>query len=67
MDTAAIARKSLHATTDIESGTTLTADHVQITRPVDGLQPNRYDDVLGRRLAESLALGDPITEEVLLD
>ena len=64
-DTASVARKSLHATTDIKAGTTLTVDHVEITRPANGLPPNRYEDVLGQRLAESLAAGDPILGEIL--
>jgi N-acetylneuraminate synthase/N,N'-diacetyllegionaminate synthase len=65
MDTAFIARKSLHATTDIETGTALTTDHIEISRPANGLQPGRYEQILGRRLSESLTSGDPITDEVL--
>ena len=64
-NTAFVVRKSLHASDRIEAGTTLTADHVEITRPCDGLQPGRYSDVLGRRLNEPLDPGEPITEEVL--
>jgi N-acetylneuraminate synthase/N,N'-diacetyllegionaminate synthase len=67
MDTAFIARKSLHATTDIEAGTTLTAEHIEITRPVNGLQPEQYKDIIGQRLTESLAAGDPITEEIITE
>jgi N-acetylneuraminate synthase/N,N'-diacetyllegionaminate synthase len=65
IDTAFVARKSLHAMIDIEAGTTLTTAHIEITRPANGLQPGRFGDILGRRLTESLAPGDPITEEVL--
>lgn len=67
IDTAFIARKSLHATTDIKAGTTITSDHIEITRPANGLQPGRYEDILGYRLSESLAPGDPITDEVLTE
>jgi N-acetylneuraminate synthase/N,N'-diacetyllegionaminate synthase len=67
MDTASIARKSLHATTDVEAGTALTTDHIEITRPANGLQPGRYEEVLGCCLSESLSSGDPITDEVLAE
>jgi len=67
MDTAFIARKSLHARRDIEEGTTLSEADVEITRPADGLKPDAYERVLGRTIGETLAAGDPITRGVFPD
>ena len=59
------ARKSLHAATDIQSGTALTESHITILRPGDGLSPALYDDVLGRQITQYIPRGEPILETVL--
>jgi len=62
MDTAFIARKSLHARRDIAVGTVLSEADVEITRPADGLEPDAYQRVVGRVVDKRLESGDPITE-----
>ena len=65
-ETAFVARKSLHAARQIEAAEPLTKDDIEITRPADGLKPAAYERVLGRKLAEPLKPGEPITDESLI-
>jgi len=60
-----VARKSLHAATDLESGTILTESHLKIVRPADGLSPREYQAVLGKRISNPLSADDPLREEDL--
>jgi len=60
-----VSRKSLHAATDLEAGTTLSESHIKIARPADGLSPREYIEILGKTLENSLSDGEPITTEDL--
>ena len=50
--------KSLVASCDIPSGTEISAAMVQIQSPGQGLQPNRLNDLIGRKLPINKAKGD---------
>jgi N-acetylneuraminate synthase len=50
--------KSLVATRPISAGEVLTADSVAVRSPGRGLQPNFYDDLLGRKAKRNMAMGD---------
>jgi sialic acid synthase SpsE len=62
---AAVARKSVVAARDIESGTALTEDMLTIRRPGTGLSPDSRPNLIGRRLSTSIKAGTPITKDVL--
>jgi N-acetylneuraminate synthase len=53
-------RKSLVARRDIAAGTEITAAHLTCKRPADGLEPQWFDRVLGRRAARDIAADEQI-------
>lgn len=65
LENRSVARKSLHAATDIQSGTTLSESHITILRPGDGLSPALYDSVLETQVTEDIPKGKPILETAL--
>lgn len=54
-------RKGLHAAVNIDSGTEITDDHIDVLRPPTGLSPRQYDEVIGSHSATDIASGEPIT------
>ncbi len=61
-------RKALMAGADISAGTTITPEMVYAMRPqqyAGGLPSERYESILGRRVARALKKYDPITDDVL--
>lgn len=56
-----VARKSIHATRDLESGTELTTADIKIVRPARGLSPRKYREVLGRKTIQPIPENEPIT------
>jgi len=61
----AVVRRTLHAATDIATGTALTSELVAVVRPSDGLTPDLLPAVLGRVTRLDLQEGDPITWDVV--
>jgi len=55
-------RKSLHATSDLPSGTRLEPDHLEALRPATGISPRYYERVLGATTTAFAAAGEPLTE-----
>ncbi|NOT48002.1 MAG: N-acetylneuraminate synthase [Acidobacteria bacterium] len=53
--------KSLVASTDIEAGTTLTAEHLKLKKPGTGLPASSIPDLIGRKIKQSVK-----TDEILL-
>jgi sialic acid synthase SpsE len=66
MDTAFIARKSLHASEQIDRHDRFTEKNIEITRPADGLPPKEYDKVLNSTVSSTIESGDPITADHIL-
>ncbi len=66
LHTAFVARKSLHASAQIDPHEQFTAQNTEITRPADGLPPNKYDDVLNSTAASAIKPGEPITTDHIL-
>jgi sialic acid synthase SpsE len=64
-DTAAAARKSLVAATDLSAGTLLTAELIAVKRPGTGLPPSAQGQLLGRRLRQDMRAGTPFKVEML--
>ena len=58
----AVARKSVVAACPIAAGTVLTADHLAIKRPGDGMSPYCYWQLLGRPAQHSYATGEALRE-----
>lgn len=54
-------RRSLYLVKDIHAGEPLTAAHIQSVRPALGLPPADYDALLGRRVTETKAAGQPLS------
>lgn len=59
--------RSLHCRGDLPAGAVLTAEHVDVVRPNDGLHPRHLDDVLGMVLRHPLRAGQPITWDAFKD
>jgi N-acetylneuraminate synthase/N,N'-diacetyllegionaminate synthase len=58
-------RRSLVAKTDLKAGTVLQKEHIAFKRPMNGLSPNLYEQVLGKRLKTDLAKDKPFSREVI--
>ncbi len=65
-DTAFAARKSLHASEQIDRHDRFTEKNIEITRPANGLPPKEYDEVLNNTAASAIKPGDPITTDHIL-
>ena len=57
------ARRSLHASVDIPSGTKLRSSMVSVLRPAVGIEPWLLQDTLGRHTTRRIVAGDPITTD----
>lgn len=53
-------RRSIFVAQDVPRGGVLTTDNLRIVRPADGLDPARWDDVLGRTAKRALKAGTPL-------
>lgn len=59
------ARRSLYVSKDIKKGETITAENMRSVRPAHGLHPKHYEEILGKKAAKDLFVGDRITWEIL--
>ncbi len=55
-------RRSIFVSKDVIRGGKLTAGNLRIVRPADGLDPARWDSVLGRAARRALKAGHPLRE-----
>ncbi len=56
-------RRSLFAVRDIETGDMITNENVRSIRPGHGIAPGNLERMLGKRAAEAVKRGEPITKE----
>ena len=61
---AAVARRSLAASRDIEPGTILSEDHLIALRPAGGIQPCNWKSLVGKRAAGRIPKGTHFQEEM---
>jgi len=61
-ETVVLQRRAIRAVTEIEAGTVLTEQHLEVLRPCphDGLVPYLMNEVAGRRLHRTVAAGEHI-------
>ena len=64
-ETAAVARKSVVATSDIPAGTVIRREMLTIKRPGTGIEPSRLPWVVGRQARAAIAAGSVITPEMV--
>jgi pseudaminic acid synthase len=53
-------RRSIFVARDVARGATLTIENLRIVRPADGLDPARWEEVLGRTARRALKAGHPL-------
>lgn len=53
-------RRSIFVAQDIPRGAELTAQNLRVVRPASGLDPARWDEVLGRKARRGLRAGTPL-------
>ena len=58
-------RRSLFVVADVAAGETLTEANVRSIRPADGLHTRHYDEVLGRRAAQAIERGTPLSWDLI--
>ena len=61
-DVRRVARQSLRAARSLPSGTRLSDTDIVVKRPGDGIEPWRFEDVVGRELRADLEADAPIRE-----
>ena len=59
-------RRSLYIGENMKAGDKLTAENLRIIRPGSGLAPKYYELILGRKVKQDVAMGTPVTWELLL-
>jgi pseudaminic acid synthase len=59
-------RRSLFAVNDIEAGEEFTEENVRSIRPGYGLPPKYLSAVLGRRAAEKITRGTPLSWDLIM-
>lgn len=64
-ETAAVARKSVVAATDIPSGAEIKREMLTVMRPGTGLPPTRLDWIVGRRARTAIPVGSVITADMV--
>ena len=57
--------KRVVAARDLTAGTVLSKDDLALKKPGDGLPPNRFDDLPGRRLTRDVARNEALSEDDL--
>lgn len=55
-------RRSIFVSQDVAAGEVLTPSNLRVVRPADGLEPSRWQTVLGKRAARALRAGRPLQE-----
>ena len=58
-------RRSLRAVTAIKAGEAITEHNVRSVRPAGGLPPDDFSRVSGMKASRDIAVGDPITNDLL--
>ena len=58
-------RRSLRAVTAIKAGEAITEHNVRSVRPAGGLPPDDFSRVSGMKATRDIAVGDPITNDLL--
>jgi N-acetylneuraminate synthase len=58
-------RRSLFVVEDVAAGDPLTEANVRSIRPADGLHTRHYEEVLGRRAADAIPRGTPLSWDLL--
>jgi N-acetylneuraminate synthase len=58
-------RRSLFVVRDVKKGDLFTPENVRSIRPADGLHPRHLADVIGRRAANDIERGTPVTWELV--
>ena len=58
-------RRSLHVVRDVRAGEPVTSDNVRSIRPAGGLHPDAFDQVVGRRFVRDVALGTPLSWDLI--
>lgn len=54
-------RKSIFVAKDIKAGEVFTEDNIRVVRPGNGLEPKYYETILGKKAAQDLEMGTPLT------
>ena len=53
-------RRSIFVNKDLKKGTILSQDMLSITRPVIGIEPKYYDDIIGKKLKYPISKNQPL-------
>ena len=58
-------RRSLYVTQDMKQGDKFSAENIRAIRPGFGLPPKHLDSFLGKTVSQDVAMGTPVTWELL--
>jgi len=59
--------KSLYAAHDLIEGSELSANDIQILKPLIGIPANQYDEIIGKKLKHDISQGEPISFDAIVD
>lgn len=58
-------RRSVYITKDLDAGTVLSKENMRCIRPGHGLPPKHYENLIGKRIKESVKKGTPVKWELV--
>jgi pseudaminic acid synthase len=58
-------KRSIYAVKDIKAGEIITAEHIRVIRPGNGLHPKYFEELIGKKAQKSFKKGSPFTHEGL--
>jgi pseudaminic acid synthase len=58
-------RRSIYVKSPVKKGDILSQDNVQIVRPAFGLEPKYWKQILGKKAAENMEIGTPLSWELI--
>lgn len=59
-------KRSLYAVKDIKKGEEFTKENIRVIRPGDGLEPQYYEIILGKKAKQDIKFATPLTWDLLL-
>ena len=58
-------KRSIYVSKDISAGESITLNNIKVVRPGFGMHPRHFEEILGRKVSKDLAVGTPLSFDML--